>query len=122
MQKQGIEALKRMANMAKNRLRNKVRENDNKALKKGDTFKVLFGEGVDIKNKIITKEDAKLYTKIKNMLDENQDVANPIAHLIDYKVYNKLDSLSKERYLFELVNKYKLYKTRYLEERVQQVI
>ena len=56
------------------------------------------------------------------MLDENQDVANPIAHLIDYKVYNKLDSLSKERYLFELVDKYKLYKTRYLEERVQQVI
>lgn len=122
MQKQGIEALKRMANMAKNRLRNKVRENDNKALKKGDTFKVLFGEGVDIKNKIITKEDVKLYTKIKSMLEINEDIVNPIAQLIDYKVFNKLDELSKERYLFELVGKYKVYKTRYLQERVQEVI
>ena len=40
MQKQGLDALKRMAQMAKNRLRNKVRENDNKALLKSDKFKV----------------------------------------------------------------------------------
>ena len=71
MQKQGLDALKKMALMAKNRLRNKVRENDNKALQKGDRFKVLFGEGVDIKSKIITKEDAKLYGKVKQMLDSN---------------------------------------------------
>lgn len=122
MQKEGIDALKRMANMAKNRLRNKVRENDNKALKKGDTFKVLFGEGVDIKNKIITKEDVKLYAKIKTMLDEDEDILNPIAKLIDHKYYGKLDELAKERYLFELINKYKIYKMRYFEEKEKQVI
>ena len=67
MQKQGLDALKKMALMAKNRLRNKVRENDNKALQKGDRFKVLFGEGVDIKSKIITKEDANRRTKDRRL-------------------------------------------------------
>lgn len=122
MQKQGIDALKRMALMAKNRLRNKVRENDNKALQKGDRFKVLFGEGVDIKSKIITKEDAKLYGKVKQMLDENEDVVNPLAKLIDYKIYNKLNDSEKERYLLVLVNKYKQYKIKYYDERIKEVI
>lgn len=122
MQKQGIDALKRMALMAKNRLRNKVRENDNKALQKGDRFKVLFGEGVDIKSKIITKEDAKLYGKVKQMLDENEDVVNPLAKLIDYKIYNKLNDSEKERYLLVLANKYKQYKIKYYDERIKEVI
>lgn len=122
MQRQGIDALKRMALMAKNRLRNKVRENDNKALKQGDKFKVLFGEGVDIKSKIITKEDVKLYGKIKEMLDENEDITNPIARLIDYKVFNKLEDNAKERYLFELVDKYKAYKNKYYDERIKEII
>ncbi|MDY2696331.1 MAG: hypothetical protein SOV27_04135 [Eubacteriales bacterium] len=122
MQKQGIDALKRMALMAKNRLRNKVRENDNKTLQKGDRFKVLFGEGVDIKSKIITKEDAKLYGKVKQMLDENEDVVNPLAKLIDYKIYNKLNDTEKERYLLVLVNKYKQYKIKYYDERIKEVI
>ncbi len=122
MQKEGYDALKRMAMLAKNRLRNKVKENDNKALKKGDRFKVLFGEGVDIKCKIITKEDEKLYTKVKEMLDENQDVANPIARLIDYKIYNRLDDISKERYLFDIINKYKQYKDKYIDTKIKEII
>lgn len=122
MQKEGYDALKRMAMLAKNRLRNKVRENDNKSLKKSDRFKVLFGEGVDVKCKIITKEDEKFYSKVKQMLDENQDVANPIARLIDYKVFNKLDDNAKERYLFELINKYKLYKDRYIDTKIKEII
>ncbi|MCI7003641.1 MAG: hypothetical protein MR904_04795 [Clostridia bacterium] len=122
MQKQGLDALKKMALMAKNRLRNKVRENDNKTLQKGDRFKVLFGEGVDIKSKIITKEDAKLYGKVKQMLDENEDIVNPLAKLIDYKIFNKLNDSEKERYLLVLVNKYKQYKIKYYDERIKEVI
>lgn len=122
MQKQGLDALKRMAQMAKNRLRNKVRENDNKALLKRDRFNVLFGESVDIKSKIISTEDAKFYNKVKCMLDENQDVVNPLSKLIDYKVYNKLSDQAKERYLFELVGKYKIYKAKYYDEHIKEVI
>lgn len=122
MQKQGLDALKRMAQMAKNRLRNKVRENDNRALMQSDKFKVLFGEGVDIKSKIITKEDTKFYGKVKQMLDQDQDVVNPIAKLIDYKVFNKLDDMAKERYLFDLVDKYKECKSKYEQEQLKYII
>ncbi|MBE7082171.1 MAG: hypothetical protein E7378_00610 [Clostridiales bacterium] len=122
MQKQGVDALKRFAQMAKNRLRNKVREQDIKASKGKSNFKVIYGAGVDVKSKIITKEDEKLYVKIRDMLDENVDIINPIARLIDYKVYNKMDTLSKERYLFEMVNKYKMYKTKYQQEKIKQAL
>ena len=98
MQKNGIDALKRMALAAKNRLRNKVRENDNKVFFKNNGFRVLFGENVEIKNKLITKEDEKLYQKMKELLDEDVDMINPISKLIDYKIYNKLDERCKERY------------------------
>ena len=120
MQKSGIDALKRMAQMAKSRLRNKVVEKENKYNKRGK-FKILFGEGVDYTCKIITKEDIKLYEKVKTILDENMDIVNPLAKLIDYKVYNKMDSLMQERYLFDLVDKYKKYKEKYIQEK-QQIV
>lgn len=122
MQRDGIDSLKRMAQMAKNRLRNKVREHDLKEANGRSDFKVIFGRDVDIKSKIITKEDVKLYGKIKEMLDADEDVYNPIARLIDYKVYNKMDDLAKERYLFDMVNKYKLYKEKYEEEKLKGII
>lgn len=122
MQKQGIDALKRMAQMAKNRLRNKVNEMDNKSIKSRGNFKILYSDGVDIKSKIITREDIKLYEKVKEMLDKNCDITNPISKLIDHKVYNKLDERSKERYLFELVDKYKKYKEKYEKEKLKQIV
>lgn len=117
MQKQGIDALKRMAQMAKNRLRNKVNEKENKAFKNRGQFKIIYGDSVDIKSKIITREDKKLYEKVKELLSQNEEVVNPIARLIDYKIYNKLDDTSKERYLFDLVNKYKKYKEKIYQEK-----
>ena len=118
----GLDALKRMAQMAKNRLRNKVQENDNKTSKGRTNFKVIYTKSLDIKSKIISKEDSKLYQKVSEMLEENCDISNPIARLIDYKVYNKLEDSAKERYLFDLVNKYNLYKTKYEQEKSKQII
>ena len=114
--REGIDALKRMAQMAKNRLRNKVNENENKMIKKRGGFIILQAGNMDIKSKIITKEDNKLYERVVSILDEG-DVFNPIARLIDSRVYNKLDEMAKERYLFELVDKYKRYKEKYERER-----
>jgi len=122
MQKQGIDALKRMALAAKNRLRNKVKENDNKVFFKKNGFRVLFGESVEIKSKLITKEDDKFYKKVKEILNENIDVIDPISRLIDYKIYNKLDNRAKERYFFDLVDKYKKYRNKYQEEKYMEVI
>lgn len=122
MQTQGIDALKRMALMAKNRLRKKVNENDNKKIKNRGQFKVIYGEGVDIKSKIITREDRKLYEKVKTMLDEEGDVTNPMARLIDYKIYNKLSPESRERYLFDMLDKYKKYKQKYNDEKQREAV
>ena len=122
MQKTGYDALKRMAQMAKNRLRNKVNENDNKYIKNKGNFRILYGSEIDVKSKIITKDDAKLYEKVKSLLDENYDIINPISRLIDYKVYNKLQDLEKERYLLDLVEKYKKYKQKYEEERQKEIV
>ena len=115
-------ALKRMAQMAKNRLRNKVKEADIKNSNGRNNFRVIYGAGVDIKSKIITKEDSKFYDKLKIMLDEDIDVINPISRLTDYKVYNKLDPNLKERYLFDVINKYKFYKLKYNEEKLSQIL
>lgn len=118
----GYDALKRMAQMAKNRLRNKVNENNNKSIKSRGSFKILYGREMDIKSKIITKEDAKLYEKVRALLTEDRDVVNPIAKLIDYKVYNNLSDSMQERYLLELVGKYKQYKSRFEEERGRLIV
>ena len=122
MQREGVDALKRMAQMAKNRLRNKVREIDNKKCKNKSCFKVLYGGAVDIKSKIISRDDLKLYEKVKAILNEDNDVFNPIARLIDHKIYNKLETGAKERYLFEIVDKYKKYKEMYEEEKHKCIV
>ena len=76
MQKTGYDALKRMAQMAKNRLRNKVNENDNKYIKNKGNFRILYGSEIDVKSKIITKDDAKLYEKVKSLLDTVPVIVN----------------------------------------------
>ena len=116
--REGMDALKRMAQMAKNRLRNKVNENENKMIKKRGGFIIFQTGSMDIKSRIITKEDDKLYQKVVSILDEGE-VFNPLARLIDSKLYSKLDEPAKERYLFDLVDKYKRYKEKY--EREQSV-
>lgn len=116
MQRQGLDAIKRMAQMAKNRLRKKVNEKENKTAKSG-SFKIIFGDGIDIKNKIITREDKKLYEKVKAIVDGGETVFNPIARLIDYKIFNKIGEQEKERYLLDLVDKFKRYKEKYQEEK-----
>ena len=122
MQREGVDALKRMAQMAKNRLRNKVKDNDNKKLKNKSCFRVLYGSSVDIKSKIISREDLNLYEKVKAILNEDKDIFNPISRLIDHKVYNKLETNAKERYLFDIVDKYKKYKEMYEEEKHKCIV
>lgn len=122
MQKQGLDALKRMALQAKKRLRNKVKQNEIKNQKNNKSYRVIFGDGVDIINKTISKEDTKFYEKLKTLLDNNIDVVNPISVLTDNKIFNKLDDLAKERYLFAMIEKYKTYKQKYEEEKLLEVM
>ena len=49
-------------------------------------------------------------------------VAMLVISRIDYKIYNKLDERCKERYFFDLVDKYKRYRIKYQEERYSKVV
>ena len=48
---------------------------------------------------------------------------NPIKELVDYKYYNTLSLDAKQKYIFDLSEKYKLMKIRYEKEHenLQQV-
>lgn len=74
----------------------------------------------DVKNQNIkifsNDEDEKFYKKVCQILMENPDVHNPIGKLIDNKVYNSLQSSSKEKYFFDLVDRYGECKTRFEKE------
>ena len=57
-----------------------------------------------------------LYERVCKLLDKEEIVINPIQELIDYKYYNSLSLEAKQKYVFELAEKYKQMKLRYIQE------
>lgn len=98
---EGRDILKFMAQQAKNRLRGK-----DKNLRP------------NVKT-IDVKDDEKLYGIVKKTVDDN--CINPLAELIDIKYYKTLSSDQKERYFFNLADKYRELKQRYEHEKLKQV-
>ena len=102
----GREILKAMAQQAKDRLRarnrrlNGISENN-------------------IKTITISSNDEKLYTKVKDLLDS--DSYTPMAELIDINYYKSLNKEQKERYFFELSDKFRKLKSQYEKEKLKQV-
>ncbi len=106
-------ALKRLARQAKNRLGKRNYYNG-----KGD-FKVIDGGYLaDYKLVLLSnKEDEKLYSKVKTILSENEDVINPLGRLVDKTKFSSLSEMDKERYIFNLAEKYRAMKERYKNEK-----
>ena len=96
--------LKIMANRAKNRLLNK-------SLK--DTYP-------NVSIKIISNNDDKFYNKVKEMLNKNKNVTNPIKLLMDENKLIKMNSLQREKYLFETINKYISARERFFKEELNK--
>lgn len=63
--------------------------------------------------------EQELYEKVCRMMEREDVVINPIKELVDYKYYNTLSLESKQKYIFELSEKYKQMKLRYEKERQQ---
>ena len=61
-------------------------------------------------------EEQELYNKVCKILERNEIVINPIKELVDYKYYNTLSLDAKQKYIFDLSEKYKAMKTRYEKE------
>ena len=60
--------------------------------------------------------DQELYERVCKMLLSDEVVINPIQELVDKKVYNTLSLDAKQRYIFDLSEKYKEMKTRFERE------
>ena len=61
--------------------------------------------------------EQELYERVCKLLDKQEVVINPIKELVDYKYYNSLSIEAKQKYIFELSEKYKIMKLRYERER-----
>ena len=62
-------------------------------------------------------QEQVLYDKVCKLLEREDVVVNPIKELVDYKHYNSLSIEAKQKYIFELSEKYKYMKDRYEKER-----
>lgn len=60
--------------------------------------------------------EQELYEKVCRLLERDEIVINPIKELVDYKHYNSLSLEAKQKYIFDLSEKYKLMKMRYEKE------
>ena len=60
--------------------------------------------------------EQELYDKVSKLLEREEVVINPIKELVDYKYYNTLSLEAKQKYIFDLSEKYKIMKLRYEKE------
>ncbi len=60
--------------------------------------------------------DQELYEKVCKILSSDKIIINPIKELIDNKYYNTLSLEGKQKYIFDLSEKYKEMKSRYEKE------
>ena len=57
--------------------------------------------------------EQELYERVCKILSRDEIVINPIQELVDHKYYNSLSLESKQKYIFDLSEKYKEMKARY---------
>lgn len=61
-------------------------------------------------------QEQELYERVCKILNKNEIVINPIQELVDYKYYNTLSYEAKQKYIFDLSEKYKEMKERFMLE------
>ena len=66
--------------------------------------------------KTYSGHDQELYERVCKMLLSDQVIINPIQELVDKKVYSSLSLEAKQRYIFDLSEKYKAMKIRFERE------
>lgn len=61
-------------------------------------------------------KEQELYDRVCKLLNSDEIVINPIQELIDHKYYSTLTLEAKQKYVFELSEKYKEMKLKYIKE------
>lgn len=92
-----------LARDAKSRMRNFNRE------------KSIF-EQVNYAKSCLGVQEQELYDKVCKLLSREEVIINPIKELIDNRYYSTLTLEGKQKYIFDLSEKYKEMKIRYERE------
>ena len=61
-------------------------------------------------------QEQELYDRVCKLLNSEEIVINPIQELIDNKYYSTLSMEAKQKYIYDLSEKYKQMKLRYIKE------
>lgn len=77
-------------------------------LKGNKVSTITYNYGVVEFKKLNYDEDKIFYDKV-SAIDNIDQVENPISLLIDYNYYNSLTNMTKEKYFFDLLDKYRNY-------------
>lgn len=64
----------------------------------------------------LSEKEQELYERVCKILNSDSIVINPIKELIDNKYYSTLSIEGKQKYIFDLSEKYKEMKCRYERE------
>lgn len=74
-------------------------------------------EQVPYSKMCLSAKEQELYERVCKLLSRDEVVINPIQELIDNKYYSSLSLEGKQKYIFELSEKYKQMKLRFNKER-----
>jgi uncharacterized protein YkuJ len=106
-----IDALRRLARQAKNRLgrRNYFEGNGCKMCNGGylADYKLVH---------LSSKEEEKFYEQVRDVLKENFDAIDPLGKLVDKSKLAQMSEIAKERYIINLADKYLKMKKRFEKE------
>lgn len=95
-----------LAREAKNRLKNYKKES-------------IFNTSYKVQS--YSQEDSTLYRKVCKILESDEIITNPIMELVDKNYYCSLSDEAKQKYIFNLSDKYKQMKERYFKEKSAQM-
>lgn len=120
--------LKKMAMDAKNRLKhcNYKNKQENANIMRNIAFQNqirYITENQNRKNEItITiiderKDQQKFETKVFDLLTKNEDCINPLKELSDSKLLKEMSDSEKQKYIFELSEKYKVVREKFYRQK-----
>lgn len=104
-----------LAKMAKKRLKENCYKSENKLVINTSIQKNKTTKTNSVSSSTIDNKDEILYLKICKLL-ANGKVLNPIAQLIEYRVFYTLSLEAKQRYIYNLKERYAILKQRYYKE------
>lgn len=130
MNNNGQITIKQLAKQAKQRLKSGFWKEYRKQY--SDAEKIAKQQSVDknevldyyqskISQKITNSRDDEFYLKVKNLLDTEGEVSDAIGRLIDHEYFDNLDYEKKQKYLFELSEKYLKAVERYHREKQMEM-